>query len=96
MPHFILIGRDCPDALERRLKARDEHLAGLRELENAGKLVVAGPIRNGGKPVGTVAIFESDSLETARALMERDPYVREGVFESWSVEPYLVVLPKRE
>jgi len=95
MPHYILTGRDRPGALDTRLRVREEHLKGLQALQDAGKLVAAGPVRNSeDKPVGTVAIFESDSLESARALMSKDPYIREGVFETWSVEPYLVVFPK--
>ncbi len=95
MPHFVLIGRDRPGALDERLKNREEHLKGLSALDGAGKLVVAGPIRNGeDKPVGSVVIFEAESLEAARALMARDPYVRENVFASWTVEPYGVTFPK--
>ena len=41
-----------------------------------------------------MAIFESDSLDSAKTLMAKDPYIREGVFETWTVEPYLVVFPK--
>ncbi len=95
MPHYILIGRDRAGALDTRLRVREEHLKGLQALQDAGKLVVAGPIRNAeDKPAGTVAIFESDNLENAKTLMSRDPYIREGVFETWTVEPYLVVFPK--
>ena len=95
MPHFVLIGRDRPDGLELRLKNREEHLKGLSALQAAGRLVAAGPIRDGeDKPRGSVVIFAAENLEAARALMSKDPYVRENVFASWTVEPYLVVYPR--
>lgn len=96
MPHFVLTGVDRPGALETRMRVREEHLKGLQALYDAGRLVVAGPIRDASeRPKGSVVIFEAESIEAARMLMAKDPYVREGVFESWTVDPYLVVFPKK-
>jgi len=38
-------------------------------------------------------VAEFDSLDEARAWVEADPYVTEGVFESFEVQPFLKVLP---
>ena len=40
---YAVIGEDVPDSLARRLAARPAHLARLKELQDAGRLVIAGP-----------------------------------------------------
>jgi len=43
----------------------------------AGKLAVAGPFLHGGEPRG-IFIFQTGSLEEAKALAEADPAVKAG------------------
>ena len=38
---FVILGRDTPDALARRLAARSEHLKRLEALRDAGRLLIA-------------------------------------------------------
>lgn len=38
-------------------------------------------------------VAEFPSLEDARAWIAADPYVTEGVFESYDVRPFVKVLP---
>ncbi len=42
---------------------------------------------------GSVIIAEFESLEAARDWVAGDPYVTEGVFESYEVRPFIKVLP---
>ena len=42
---------------------------------------------------GSVIIAEFPSLEAAREWLAGDPYVTEGVFESYEVRPFIKVLP---
>lgn len=51
------------------------HVAYLRELEALGKLVMCGPFTD--YPGGMV-ILEAENLEEARALAERDPFIKSG------------------
>ncbi len=51
------------------------HVAYLRELQTMGKLVMCGPFAH--FPGGMV-IIEAADLEEARALAERDPFVKSG------------------
>ena len=42
---YAIIGQDTADSLPRRLAARPAHLARLQSLQDAGRLVLAGPVR---------------------------------------------------
>ena len=40
---YAIIAEDTPNSLEKRLNARPEHLARLTDLQNQGRLILAGP-----------------------------------------------------
>jgi len=39
-------------------------------------------------------ILEVDSVDEARAFMEGDPYVKNGVFERLEIRPFTQVFPR--
>ena len=82
---FIVIGRDGTDAsaLDRRLKARAEHLKQADEMRERGELLYAVAILDGAdKMVGSVMITEfSDRAELDRWLA-REPYLLGKVWET--------------
>ena len=97
---YAIIGRDGPDALAIRRRVRSEHLARARALLEEGRIVIAGPFPaiDSSDPgpagfAGSLIVAEFDSLDEARAWVDADPYVTEGVFESFEVQPFLKVLP---
>jgi len=91
---FVLIGRDGARGAELRPRVREAHLANLRPLADAGRVVHAGPLLDeGGAPCGSVVVFEAPDLASARAFAASDPYVVEGVFESWEVRETRRVFP---
>lgn len=97
---YLIIARDHPDSLTRRLAARPDHLARLRELERYGRLKIAGPIPavDSAEPgaagfSGSMLVAAFDSLAAAEAWAGDDPYVHAGVYRSVEVQPYLPVLP---
>jgi uncharacterized protein YciI len=97
---YAIIGRDGPDALATRRRVRAAHLERARALLEQGRIVIAGPFpaidsRDPGPAgfAGSLIVAEFDSLEDARAWVEADPYVTEGVFETFEVQPFLKVLP---
>lgn len=65
-----------------------DHLAHLRKLNAAGKLVLAGPLTDGGTIRG-LCVFKAGSLEEARALEEDDPAVKAGRL-AVEVHPWMV------
>jgi uncharacterized protein len=97
---YLITGRDAPGALAIRRRVRPEHLARARKLLADGQLVIAGPCPAIDAPdpgpagfSGSVIIAEFPTLDAAREWVAADPYVTEGVFESWDVRPFLKVLP---
>lgn len=97
---YAVIGEDVPDSLERRLAARPAHLQRLAELQENGRLLVAGPFPaiDSADPgpagfSGSLIIAEFASLEEARAWAETDPYVSAGVYAGVTVKPFRKMLP---
>jgi len=65
-----------------------DHLAHLRKLGLAGKLVLAGPLTDDGAIRGLV-VLKAASPEAARALEEEDPAVKAGRL-TVEVHPWMV------
>lgn len=61
---------------EKNQLFRPRHLEYLSELDKRGKIYAKGPFADG---AGGMVIYIADSLEEARELAEKDPYVVEGV-----------------
>jgi uncharacterized protein YciI len=96
MPCFALIGWDGPEGRALRKQHREAHLAGLEGLEAAGRIRHAGPLLDAeGGPIGSLVVFEAASLEEARQLAARDPYVTQRVFARHEVHETRVVFPRR-
>lgn len=94
MPHFALIGRDGPRGAELRKLHRERHLANLRPLVEAGRIVYAGPILDEDEqPCGSLVVFEAPDLAAARDFAAGDPYVTQGVFERHEVWQTRQVFP---
>jgi uncharacterized protein YciI len=97
---YVINATDSEDSLERRLSVRARHLARLQDLQNEGRLLLAGPYpavdSNDPGPAGftgSLIIAEFESLEDARSWADADPYFEAGVYTSVSVKPFRKVLP---
>lgn len=62
---------------EEREKIQAAHLANIKRLHDAGKILVAGPFADGGEWRG-IFIYKCASLEEARQLAATDPAVAAG------------------
>lgn len=100
MSLYAIIGEDLPDSLKQRLAARPDHLARLDQLQQDGRLVVAGPFPAVDSPdpgpagfSGSLIVASFESLEAARAWADADPYVAAGVFAQVTVKPFKKVFP---
>ncbi len=98
--YYVIFAEDVPDSLEKRLSARPKHLERLTQLQNEGRLLVAGPMPNidSNDPgragfYGSTIIAEFDSLQAAEAWAKSDPYVDAGVYRNVTVKPFKKVLP---
>ena len=97
---YAIVGEDVPDSLARRLAARPAHLDRLHALQQAGRLLLAGPfpVIDSADPgaagfYGSLIVAEFDSLDEAQAWADADPYVAAGVYAGVSVKPFKKVLP---
>jgi uncharacterized protein YciI len=97
---YAIVGQDVPDSLERRLAARPAHLERLHAMQQAGRLLLAGPFPaiDSSDPgaagfTGSLIVAEFDTLAAAQAWADADPYLAAGVYASVSVKPFKKVLP---
>ena len=97
---YAIVGRDADASLERRRVARPAHVERLRQLLDAGRLVLAGPMPAIDSPdpgpagfAGSLIVAEFESLESAQRWAAADPYVNAKVYEQVEVRPFLKALP---
>ena len=97
---YMISAQDVENSLEKRLAARPAHLARLQALADEGRLLVAGPhpaidSENPGDAgfSGSLVVADFDSLATAQAWADADPYFAAGVYQSVVVKPFKRVLP---
>lgn len=83
---FVLWGRYCENALERRTPFREEHLAGLQRQKDSGLLLTLGPTEGSTHVFG---IYEADSREQVEALIRADVYWRNGIWTGFEVHPWI-------
>lgn len=97
---YVIQGEDVAGSLPQRLAARPAHLARLQALQDAGRLLLAGPfpaidaIDPGPAGFsGSLIVAEFASLTDAQAWAGADPYVDAGVYAQVTVKPFRKVLP---
>jgi len=98
--YYAIIATDNPDSLEKRKASRPAHLARLQELNQQGRLMVAGPhpkvdSQDPGDAgfSGSLIIAEFASLQAAEAWAAQDPYIEAGVYQAVTVKPFIAALP---
>ncbi|MEN0137894.1 MAG: YciI family protein [Rhodococcus sp. (in: high G+C Gram-positive bacteria)] len=84
MPLFALVYRYVDDA-DLIAEHRPEHRAYLRQLSDAGELVLAGPLGEPGPPSGLL-IFDVESAARVEELADNDPFHARGVIEERSIQ----------
>lgn len=97
---YAIISEDHEGTLDKRLAARPDHVARLRELSEQDRVLIAGPhpatdTTDPGEAgfTGSLVVLKFDSLEAAEAWAQDDPYVAAGVYRSVTVKPFIPVLP---
>jgi len=97
---YAIVGQDVPDSLNQRLAARSAHLERLHALQQAGRLLLAGPFPaidsldpGAAGFSGSLIVAEFAALADAQAWANADPYVAAGAYASVSVKPFKKVLP---
>lgn len=97
---YAIIAEDTPDSLEKRMANRPAHLARLTELQNQGRLLLAGPMPaidsiDPGPAgfTGSLIVAEFSDLDAAKAWANTDPFVGAGVYANVAVKPFRKTLP---
>ena len=97
---YAIIATDHPDSLAARLHARPDHLARLHALQDAGRLILAGPHPAIDSPdpgpagfTGSLIVAEFPDLTAAQAWADADPYVAAGVYAQVVVKPFRQTFP---
>jgi uncharacterized protein len=90
---FAMVAHDSPNSVARRMEMRPEHLKHLESLGDALKL--AGPfLDDAGAMVGTIMVIEAESLDAARAIYARDPFMKNNLFDSVTIKPWKLTIGK--
>ncbi|MDD5216306.1 MAG: YciI family protein, partial [Methylococcales bacterium] len=97
---YTIISEDVADSLQKRLSVRPAHLARLQDLQDAGRLILAGPhpAIDSENPAeagftGSLVVAEFSCLEDAQNWANADPYVDAGVYARVVVKPFKKVFP---
>jgi uncharacterized protein YciI len=98
--YYSIVATDVENSLDKRLAARPAHLERLKQLQNEGRLLTAGPnpaIDNEDPGpngfTGSIIIAEFDSLQSAENWAQADPYIEAGVYAGVSIKPFKKVFP---
>jgi uncharacterized protein YciI len=90
---FALVALDRPNSVERRMAIRPEHLKHLEALGDT--LVLAGPFLNDrDEGIGSIVVIEAGSLDEAREMFGRDPFMRENLFDQVTIKPWRLGINK--
>ncbi len=98
---YAIISQDVENSLPLRKIHRPAHIERLKQLNAAGRLLIAGPhpAADTAEPseagfTGSLVVAEFDSLSAAQAWADDDPYQLNGVYQNVVVKPYIKVLPE--
>jgi uncharacterized protein YciI len=98
---YAIIGRDVPNSLDKRMTTRPAHVARLQDLQNQGRLLLAGPFPavdaiDPGEAgfTGSLIVAEFSSLPAAQEWAKADPYATAGVYAEVHVQPFRKTFPQ--
>ena len=98
---YAIMSEDVANSLEKRQSARPAHLQRLQNLQDAGRLVLAGPhpAIDSNNPAeagfsGSLVVAEFDDLAAAQQWANADPYLAAGAYANSLVKPFKQVFPQ--
>ncbi len=86
MTKYVMWGSYCEDVLEKRAPYRQDHLDGLAAQKESGVLITIGPTKDLTK---VFAIYDADSEDTVRQLVENDPYWKNGIWTEYEIREWI-------
>jgi uncharacterized protein YciI len=98
---YAIIAEDKQNSLELRKQTRPAHIARLQELQDQGRLLLAGPhpAIDSDDPgpagfTGSLIVAEFADLTAAIKWADADPYKHTGVYAHVAVKPFVQVFPQ--
>ena len=98
---YAIIAEDAPGSLAKRVEARPAHVERLKVLQEAGRLILAGPhpaidAQDPGPAgfTGSLVVAEFATREAAIAWAAEDPYATAGVYARITVKPLRKTFPQ--
>lgn len=98
---YAIISEDITNSLELRLSVRPAHLNRLQQLQDEGRLILAGshPSIDSENPgpagfTGSLVVAEFESLQDAQQWADTDPYMEAKVYSKVTVKPFKKVFPQ--
>ena len=88
---FILIAYDGtdPGALERRMKARPEHLVKITNVKKSGHYICGGAILDSsGQMIGSMILYDVENRVELDRLLLNEPYIYNKVWEKIEIKPF--------
>jgi len=88
---FLLIAYDGndPNALQRRLNVREDHLNKISMLKKAGEFLSGGAILDDeGKMIGSMIINDFPDRQSLEERLKDEPYFTQGVWEKTEIRPF--------
>lgn len=79
---LLKTGSNTTATKEESTQAFQGHMTNINRLAKEGKLVVAGPFMNNDKNYRGIFVFNVDTVEAARALVDSDPAVQAKLLEA--------------
>ena len=89
MKHFLLMYDLAPDYMERRGQFRDAHLTMAWAAHGKGELLLGGALADPADQA--LLLFAGETAEVAEKFARQDPYVINGVVQSWKVRQWTTV-----
>ena len=88
---FLLIAYDGtdPDAINLRLKVREEHLAKIAVLKKSGEFIFGGAILDeSGKMIGSMILYDFPDRQSMDQKLKEEPYITAGVWKKITIQPF--------
>jgi uncharacterized protein YciI len=95
MAQFLVLAYDGTDAgaPERRKAVRPRHFEGIKPMVEKGEIVFGGAILDdAGGMIGSAVFVEFPSRRELDAWLDREPYVKERVWQKIEVKPVRVAV----
>jgi hypothetical protein len=88
---FLLLAYDGtdPEALQRRLNVREEHLKRISLLKKSGEFLFGGAILdNNGKMIGSMIVYDFPDRQSLEERLKDEPYLTGKVWEKTEIQPF--------